>query len=280
MAKIMKCPRCQSQIDATNVSPGSSVRCADCGAVIRISTGNTSVRTKTVNPPSAVPVANPAPGAKVPQVVSSAPQAATSLRNRSSRDRDREGRRGGGGTRMVRRKSNTGLVIGVSVGAAVLVIVLIAVMAGGKGETGKPQRKKEDPVAGGSSTPFMGMPVSMPASPADPVGAAADAAKPPIIKIPDDPNRVDWPTWMQSLRVAGGFDDPSRPEAQIFSRIKTMGKPAYPHLVKWIDHEDPMLGKAAVKVLNELTGQNKPLPNENTKAKAKEEWDAWVKANP
>jgi DNA-directed RNA polymerase subunit RPC12/RpoP len=276
MARILKCPRCQAQIDATNLSAGSTVRCADCGAVVRISTGNTSVRTKSVNPPSAVPVANPAPGAKVPVVVAAPPQQAAPVRSRSSRGTDV---RRGSPTRVIRKESNTGLVIGAVVGAAVLVIVLVAVMAG-KGEPKKPPAQRGDEEVASGSSMSMPAPIPAAASPGQPVPVAADAAKPMVIKVPDDPGRVDWPTWMQYLRVAGGFDDPSRPEGQIYQRIKTMGKPAYPHLVKFIDHEDPMLGKAAVKVLNELTGQNKPLPNENTKGKAKEEWDAWVKANP
>jgi hypothetical protein len=85
---------------------------------------------------------------------------------------------------------------------------------------------------------------------------------------------------MTTLRAGGAFDDLSRPEGVAFKRVKDMGKDAYPHLIRYIDHEDPLLGRAAVAVLNALTNQNKPLPNEGTKVKIKAEWEAWVKGNP
>src|SRR5688572_14203655 len=44
MARLIKCPRCQSQIDVTSVSGGTTVRCADCGAMVRVPTGSTGVR--------------------------------------------------------------------------------------------------------------------------------------------------------------------------------------------------------------------------------------------
>ncbi|HLF94708.1 MAG TPA: hypothetical protein VJB14_14685 [Planctomycetota bacterium] len=83
---------------------------------------------------------------------------------------------------------------------------------------------------------------------------------------------------MKNLRAGGGYEDLSRPEGATFARVKSMGKDAYPHLVRYIDNEDIMLGKAAVAVLNELTGQKKPAPREDTKVKVKEEWEAWIKA--
>lgn len=265
MAKIVKCPRCSSQMDATNLAPGSSARCAECGAMIRISTGNTSVRTKAVSPPApAAPAARPA--AKAPE---SAPQARSS--------KGTEVRRGG--TRVARKKSNTGLIIGIVGGAAVLVIVLAVAMSG-KSDLRKEMAKKGDaaaPAKGSahSSTPSTG-PAPSPRTP-EPAGPVA---RPETSRGPEDPSKVKWDDWMKQLRSGGGFDDPSRAEGLYFQRVKAMGKPAYPFLVNYIDHEEIMLGRAAASVLNALTQRNEPLPTAATKAKSKADWDAWVKANP
>jgi hypothetical protein len=89
----------------------------------------------------------------------------------------------------------------------------------------------------------------------------------------------NWDALMRDLRVGGGFDDLKRPEGMAFAKVKSMGRAAYPHLVKYIDNEDIALGKAAVVVLNELTGQKKPLPTEANKAQVKAEWDTWTKSN-
>jgi hypothetical protein len=58
-----------------------------------------------------------------------------------------------------------------------------------------------------------------------------------------------------------------------------MGPVAYPHLVRYIDHEDPLLGRAAVAVLNALTGRNAPLPTEASKTRHRSEWQAWIGQN-
>ena len=34
MARLIKCPRCQSQMDVTSVQGGATVRCTDCGALL------------------------------------------------------------------------------------------------------------------------------------------------------------------------------------------------------------------------------------------------------
>src|ERR1043165_1335229 len=61
MAKILKCPGCQQSMDVTSIEPGSTVQCPDCGKNVRVATGATSVRAKTVSPPIPPPVPVPAP---------------------------------------------------------------------------------------------------------------------------------------------------------------------------------------------------------------------------
>jgi len=250
MAKMFKCPRCPAEIDASTVSPGSSVRCTGCGALIRIPTGNTSLRTKAVNPPAAVPAERP-----------------TEVRSRSSRGTDV--RRGG--TRVVAKKSNTGLIVGISV-AAIFIIVLVALMMTGK----KPEPEAAPVAARPKEAP---KPAAAMPAPAPVPAPAAMPEKPPDTPRPAPSSRgSDWDQIMKNLRAGGGFDDMTRPEGATFARVKSMGKDAYPQLVRYIDNEDIMLGKAAVAVLNELTGQKKPAPREDTKAKVKEEWEAWIKS--
>jgi hypothetical protein len=82
---------------------------------------------------------------------------------------------------------------------------------------------------------------------------------------------------MGQLRPAGGFDQEDRPEAAAFRQVKSFGKAAYPHLVKYIDDEDSAIGTAAVVVLNTLTGRDSPLPKGANKDKVKAEWEEWLK---
>lgn len=104
-------------------------------------------------------------------------------------------------------------------------------------------------------------------------GAGAENAR----IVGEDPARADWPKLMEMLRPGGGYDDPKRPEGLAFAKVKAMGPGAYPYLVRHIDDEDIMIARAAVRVLNELTGQNRPLPTEATKGQARQEWEIWLK---
>ena len=98
------------------------------------------------------------------------------------------------------------------------------------------------------------------------------------IVVAVDPKGVDWDRTMQALRAGGAFDDTTRPEGQAFQRVRSMGRSAHPYLLEFIDDEDTGLGRAAVAVLNKLTGRDPPgaLPNENTKSGIKAEWEHWL----
>jgi uncharacterized membrane protein len=95
--------------------------------------------------------------------------------------------------------------------------------------------------------------------------------------VGEDPARAKWDELMQYLRAGGGYDDPKRPEGMAFAKVKNMGEGAYPYLVKYIENEDIMLARAAVKVLNELLGKDVPLPNEGNKAQIKTQMENLIK---
>jgi hypothetical protein len=245
------------------MAPGSSVRCSECGGMARIPSGRTGV-----NPAVQAPVAAPPPAKK---------EAGTKTRVRAISST---------GMRAVRpaprKSSSTGLVIGLVVGLLAVVVVLVVVMSGGRNAPLPETARKSSAPKGASSSGGggMGMP-GMPVVPAPPVPGVNPVPLPvPAPSRVEEPSKARWDDLMTTLRAGGAFDDLSRPEGVAFKRVKEMGKGAYPHLVKYIEHEDPLLGRAAVAVLNELTGQKKPLPTETTRAKVKAEWEEWIKANP
>jgi len=90
--------------------------------------------------------------------------------------------------------------------------------------------------------------------------------------------------WEETLRKcrSGGFHNSSNPEFYEFQRIKGMGKSAYPHLIRFIDHEDTSLGSTAVLILKELSGRSEQPSRvtEANKTKIKEDWEGWLKSGP
>ncbi|HXX95205.1 MAG TPA: hypothetical protein VEN81_16395, partial [Planctomycetota bacterium] len=88
----------------------------------------------------------------------------------------------------------------------------------------------------------------------------------------------DWDQTMTALRSGGGFDNQNSPEYPYFMHVKSMGKSAYPNIVKYIDHEDPAMGKAAVALLVALTGRAEERRlNDSNKTAIKADWEAWLK---
>ena len=47
--------------------------------------------------------------------------------------------------------------------------------------------------------------------------------------------------------------------------------------MSFVDDDDVMLGRAAVRVLNELSGRKRPLPTSETKKTARAEWESWLR---
>ena len=249
MARIVKCPKCGTQVDAANMPPASTVPCANCGTLMRIPTGSSAQH----------------PAATPPQAPEQ--KKATKVRQRGG------GSRGG---RVARKKSNSGLVIGLSLGGLALVIV-VAVVAANSGGSGQATPNNSSSASAPNPAP---PPQQQPAAPA-PAPANPDTNPPPKPKpmATRNPETANWPKLMRMLRPGGGFDAMDRPEGQAFKIVKSMGKGAYPHLVKYLGDEDITLARAAVAVLNELTGRNSKLPNEITRPQIKSDWEKWLEDN-
>jgi hypothetical protein len=98
------------------------------------------------------------------------------------------------------------------------------------------------------------------------------------------PGNASTEPWEQTLRNcrSGGFHNSSNPEYYEFQKIKSMGKTAYPHLVKFIDHEDTSLGTTAVLILKELSGRSEQPSRvtEANKSKIKQDWEGWINSGP
>jgi len=258
MAKILKCPRCQSSMDVTSVSPGSTVRCPDCGQMARVPTGATSLAVKTVSAP--IPASAPAPAA----------------RERGTRIRER-GRSSGTNPTLPPEKSSSGLFIGLGIGAVAVIAVVVAFTM--KGNDEPPPRA----IAPKETGPVVFQPKLPPSSDKPLVLGAGttnkDEPKPTQISKPaENADNVNWDSLIRELRSGGGFDHPDRPEGVAFAKVKSFGKAAYPKLIAFIDHEQPEFGIAAVAVLNALTGRDSALPKGVTKGKIKAEWEEWLKS--
>lgn len=243
-------------MDVTSVSPGTTVKCPDCGQTSKVPSGNTSLRTKTVSPPIPPPAPVPAPRS--------------------------------GGTRVQRRasgtqpaqappKSNSGLFIGLGIGAvAVIGVVAFFLMK----ET--PQEPPAKVTQAQPKDPVVFKP-NLPPSSDKPLvlGSGASGKEEPrttpVAAKNETVDNVNWDHIMRDLRPGGGFEHLDRPEGVAFQKVKSFGKPAYPKLIKYIEDEDTAIATAAVAVLNALTGRDSALPRGINKAKIKAEWEEWLK---
>jgi hypothetical protein len=261
MAKILKCPRCQSSMDVTSVSPGSTVRCPDCGQMAKVPSGATSLAVKTISESIPPPAPVPAP------------------RERGTRIRERSRSSGTNPVVSAPEKSNSGLWIGLGIGAVAVVVVIVAfttkgheepapVKASAPKETGTVVFQPKLPSSSTSEKPIvLGS------------GDKKEDPKPTQISKPAETvDNINWDSLIRELRAGGGFDHPDRPEGVAFQKVKGFGKAAYPKLIAYIDHEQPEFGIAAVAVLNALTGRDSALPKGVTKSKIKAEWEEWLKS--
>jgi ribosomal protein S27E len=266
MATILKCPRCQQSMDVTSVSPGTTVRCPDCGQMARVPTGNTSVRAKTVSAP--IP-------AKPPPAV-----AAPAARERGTRIRDRNRASGTMPVPAPKKSSSGGLFIGLGIGAVAVIAVVVFFLMKGQPQEAPPPRATAPP----AREPVVFSP-KLPPSSDKPIKigeAKPEDPKPTVIsKGPESADNANWDQLMNQLRPGGGFDHLDRPEGVAFAKVKSFGKAAYPHLVRYIylnDEQEPTISTAAVAVLNALTGRDTPLPKAVNRAKVKAEWEEWLKS--
>jgi hypothetical protein len=273
MGKVLACPRCQAKVDSGGFAPGSSFRCTDCGGLMRVPSGRTGVHPAVQAEAPGAPPQRGSTKLKVKAVGGQEPAGTgTKMRVKAVGSASETRMRVVGQAR--RQKSSTGLIVGLIAGVLVAVVALLVFL--------QPGRTPADPQAAAPRPPSpKPMAPKMPSPSPEPAAAPpADAPPSPPAMRADDPSKANWEQLMQALRPGGGFEDLSRPEGVAFAKVKRMGKPAYPFLIRYIDNEDVTLGRAAVVVLGELTGNRTPLPNESTKGKIKADWETWVKANP
>lgn len=113
-------------------------------------------------------------------------------------------------------------------------------------------------------------------------GATAGGGNDPAPRVA--PGNAATESWEETLKKcrSGGFHNSSNPEYYEFQRIKGMGKAAYPHLIRFIDHEDTSLGSTAVLILKELSGRSEQPSRvtEANKGKIKEDWEGWLRSGP
>jgi hypothetical protein len=261
MAKILKCPRCQSSMDVTSVSAGSTVRCPDCGQTAKVPSGATSLAVKTVSAPiPAQPLPAPA-------------------RERGTRIRERG--RSSGTNPVVQAPpphSNNGLFIGLGIGAVAVVVVIVLFTMNKHEELPTPPRAS-GPKEPGTVTFAPKLP---PGSDKPLVLGSGESNKgeprPTVLARPSETvDNVNWDAIMRDLRPGGGFEHLDRPEGVAFQKVKGFGKAAYPKLIGYIEHEEPAISTAAVAVLNALTGRDSALPRPGNKSRIKAEWDEWYK---
>ena len=244
-------------MDVTSVSAGTTVKCPDCGQTSKVPSGNTSLRTKTVSPPIPPPAPVPAPRS--------------------------------GGTRVQRRasgtqpaqappKSNSGLFIGLGIGAVAVIGVVAFFLMKDSPQEPPPVVKQAQP-----KEPVVFKP-NLPPSSDKPIvlGSGSSKEEPkttPVAAKAENVDNANWDALMRDLRPGGGFEHLDRPEGVAFQKVKAFGKAAYPKLITYIDAEEPAVATAAVVVLNTLTGRDSALPRGVNKAKIKAEWEEWLKTS-
>jgi hypothetical protein len=132
MARLIKCPRCQSPIDVTSVTGGATVRCADCGAMVRVPTGSTGVRPAVSAPAAAPPPApEPARGKSSGRSTALFKKMANTRQPGGSRPPSRSSveavGRGGGG--VPRRSGSNPTMMGLIIAGVLFVLVIVMIFA-------------------------------------------------------------------------------------------------------------------------------------------------------
>jgi len=253
-------------MDVTTVQPGSTVQCPECGQQLRVPSGNTSIRTKTVSAP--IPAVAPPPR----------PASSNQIRSPRSASRSRSGTMPAAAPAP---KSQSGLFVGLGIGALAVVIVVILFTMKGQDPVDSPRAKAPPEKKGPGSVTFN---PTLPQQSDKPIVLGKNGEPEPKTTVLSKPaasaDNANWPQLMQQLRPGGGFDHLDRPEGVAFQQVKSFGPAAYPKLIAFIDDEDTAIGTAAVAVLNELTGRSETPPRGVNKGKCKAEWEAWLKNAP
>ena len=102
-------------------------------------------------------------------------------------------------------------------------------------------------------------------------------------KLPDSPGNkeaVERENWVElARRLQGGAYHTDDNQGIAYRKVKSYGKAAWPKLVALIDHEELPVARSAGQLLNDLTGEKKPLPNEQNRTELRNAWTTWVEKN-
>jgi hypothetical protein len=250
MPKPVKCPKCAQVMDIEGMPAGTVVGCPACQAQLRVPGAAPAPVPRAVTPRGTPAAATPRGG------VRRAGRTSAKLRAISDPEASETGRQ-----RTLPKKSKTGLIVGVVVGVAVVLVAIIAIVMTRGGEA-KP------PAAPAARGPRPAPPVSpFPVSPTPAPVPAAPVPVPSVETSAPDPRRAsraprDRRTWDRIVgglkkHASKGFDtgrwefehevDPDC--ARSFSDVKGMGPDAYPYLLAYLTNEDPMSVQAAAATL-------------------------------
>ncbi len=150
MANLIKCTACPFHLDATGMSPGSVLQCPNCGASVKIPTGQTG---KMPAAKPAIPVAQPVqPAAKAPTGVRRAATGTTPVFKKAAGSKSM-GRRSAE-DRPVQKKNNTPIIIGVVVGLVAVGGIIVFMTTGNKPSGPIAKKKVEEPVEPPTAPPI------------------------------------------------------------------------------------------------------------------------------
>jgi hypothetical protein len=148
MARLIKCPRCQAQIDVTTAGGGSTVKCPDCAVQVRVPSGETGKYQKVAEPAAAAS-AGGGGGKRDTNFRAMTPimrkMAGTKGHGAGSRMPTRGQVAGGSGYDRgagAKKGNNAPLIIGGAVAGVALIVVLIVVMGNNKPPV-KPNRTQQ-----------------------------------------------------------------------------------------------------------------------------------------
>ncbi len=289
MARLITCNRCQAQVDVAIAKGGDSLTCSDCGASLRVPTGETGKHQK---------VGAPA-GAAAGKAEASKPL----IKNVTPIMRKMANMKGYGapGTRMPTpgsggydRGSNASAQtkLPLIIGGVVLGIAVIAgaiIVMSNKKEIPPTIRSQEKLTPGSGSAGAMS-PTTNPTPPPkdlpkDPPKQPDGTTKPPDNPTPLQPSNAkkdDWDHWATTLKGGGSrFDDPSRPETAVIMTLKRYpAKTVVESMLKYFDDEDPAYARMLNVAFNEITGEKMPDVRPAGKAEGKKRWEDWLAKQP
>lgn len=291
MPRLIKCPSCATQMDVGEAQPGTVVGCPGCQVKIRIPTGKTG-KHPAVGTGGATPA--PAPAPQVAPARSSATGSSSRVRRRAgsgittktrtaTRLRGKGGDRGGeeedgeGGYAPPEKKSKTGLIVGIVVGAVVLVGLIIIIVVSNKPKNTGPIARHDDNAPAAKQPiipPNTNSPGTNPSSPKipDTTGTTGEGEDKLREKLRGGAvkGRGRWDLIMDGLKMFGskGYDsgfyefeqevDPSCTQA--WNSVKRMGTTAYPYLLVYLLDEDPQRMRGAAAALWTLAQKQGRMP--------------------